>query len=232
MSGRLAGGLPEPVGVAVDLTLKGKAEPQRAYRVRFDALPAGVTAAHAVHPRRVRSGGAPAAASDDARRCRRHPRLPIREDVCRYLDFEPRNARRGRRQNPRSTRRRSRSPARTTFWQLAIEQRTSRAPRVIGDVYFAIKSVANSNGEIGWTSTRASTGRGYMTEAARAVLGSRSTRSACTGWSRGRLAQRRVGRAVQAPGHARGGALSSRHVVQGEWGDTSIYALLERDWRR
>ncbi len=33
MSERVADGLPEPVGARVELTLKGKSEPQLAYRV-------------------------------------------------------------------------------------------------------------------------------------------------------------------------------------------------------
>src|SRR3954452_18142188 len=91
-----------------------------------------------------------------------------REDVCRYLTFEPRTraevAERVARYSQALTLRGD-----GDFWQLAIE-RADRPGRVIGDLYFTIKSVANATGEIGWSLHPDFGGNGYMTEAATAVL--------------------------------------------------------------
>jgi RimJ/RimL family protein N-acetyltransferase len=152
-----------------------------------------------------------------------------REDVCRYLMFEPRS--------------REDVAARVTryataialqrdgdYWQLAIE-RASHPGRVIGDLYFTLKSIANATGEIGWTLHPDFGGHGYMTEAARAVL---------------RIAFAEIGlhrvMAELDPRNAGSVALCRRlgmreeaHFVEdlwfkGAWGDTAIYALLDREW--
>src|SRR4051794_8032141 len=91
-----------------------------------------------------------------------------REDVCRYLTFEPR----GLDEVQAKVTQYSHAIALRAdgdYWQLAIERRDAPG-RVIGDVYFTISSVANSTGEIGWSMHPDFGGRGYMTEAARAVL--------------------------------------------------------------
>jgi RimJ/RimL family protein N-acetyltransferase len=116
------------------------------------------------------------------------------------------------------------------FWQLAIE-RASDPGRVIGDVYFTIKSTANATCEIGWTLHPDHTGRGYMTEAAGAVL---------------KLAFSALGlhraSALLDPRNDASAALCSRlgmraeaHFVEdlwfkGAWGDTTIYSILDREW--
>ena len=91
-----------------------------------------------------------------------------RADVCRYLSFEPRT----REQVAEKVA--EYSVALTLngdgdFWQLAIERAGDRG-RVIGDVYFCVKSTANASAEIGWTLHPDHAGAGYMTEAAGAVL--------------------------------------------------------------
>ena len=94
-----------------------------------------------------------------------------REDVCRYLLFEPRTL-------EQVTAKVAEFGAATTlaadgdFLQLALElPATANAPaRVIGDSYFTIANAENSRGEIGWTMHPDFTGRGYAAEAARAVL--------------------------------------------------------------
>ncbi len=94
-----------------------------------------------------------------------------REDVCRYLLFEPRTredvAERVARHAEATT-----LAADGDYWQLAIElpATADTAARVIGDSYFTIASLENSRAEIGWTMHPDFTGRGYATEAARAVL--------------------------------------------------------------
>jgi RimJ/RimL family protein N-acetyltransferase len=94
-----------------------------------------------------------------------------REDVCRYLLFEPRTL-------EQVTAKVTEFSAATTlavdgdFLQLALElPATADAPaRVIGDSYFTIANAENSRGEIGWTMHPDFVGKGYASEAARAVL--------------------------------------------------------------
>ena len=90
------------------------------------------------------------------------------EDVCRYLMYEPRT----RDEVAEKVAKYSQAIALAgdgDYWQLAIE-RADAPGRVIGDLYFTIESVANSTAEIGWVLNPDHAGRGYMTEAARAVL--------------------------------------------------------------
>jgi RimJ/RimL family protein N-acetyltransferase len=152
-----------------------------------------------------------------------------RPDVCRYLPFEPRT-------RDEVAEKVAKYSAAVTlsgdgdFWQLAIE-RASDPGRVIGDVYFTIKDAANAGGEIGWTLHPDHTGVGYMTEAARAVL---------------QLAFNDLGlhraRAELDPRNDASAAVCRRlgmreegHFVEdewfkGAWGDTAIYAILDREW--
>jgi RimJ/RimL family protein N-acetyltransferase len=103
--------------------------------------------------------------------------------------------------------------------------------RVMGHVYFTIKSVANSTAEIGFALHPDFGGQGYMSEAASAVL---------------EIAFRELGlhrvMAELDPRNTRSVALCKRlgmreeaHFVEdlwskGEWGDTGIYAILDREW--
>src|SRR4051812_32277314 len=152
-----------------------------------------------------------------------------RPDVCRYLPFEPRT----RAEVAEKVAKYATALALNgdgDFWQLAIE-RSSVPGRVIGDLYFTIKSAADAAGEIGWTLHPDLTGEGYMTEAASALLD----------LAFGTLGLHRVS-AVLDPRNHRSAALCRRlgmraeaHFVEdtwfkGEWGDTAVYAVLDREW--
>jgi RimJ/RimL family protein N-acetyltransferase len=152
-----------------------------------------------------------------------------REDVCRYLSFEPRT------REEVAAKVAKYSTALTLggegdFWQLAVE-RADDPGRVIGDVYFTIKSTANSTGEIGWTLHPDHAGRGYMTEAASAVLD--------IAFSRLRLHRVRAELDPRNEGSVRLckrlGMRDEAYFVEdlwfkGAWGDTTIYAILDREW--
>jgi len=155
-----------------------------------------------------------------------------REDVVRYLLFEPRT-------RDEVAKRVSEFAAATTlaadgdYLQLALElPGTGEAPaRVIGDSYFKISSLENSRGEIGWSLHPDFAGKGYASEAARATLG---------------IAFDTIGlHRVQAeldPRNAASVALCTRlgmreeaHFVRdlwfkGEWADTGMYAILREEW--
>jgi RimJ/RimL family protein N-acetyltransferase len=152
-----------------------------------------------------------------------------RPDVCRYVPFEPRT------RDEVAEKVAKHSVAITLkedddYWQLAIA-RGDDPSRVIGDVYFTVKSTANATGEIGWTLHPDFTGQGYMTEAASAILEIAFTK----------LNLHRV-RAELDPRNTESVALCERlgmrreaYFVEdlwfkGEWGDTAIYALLDREW--
>lgn len=152
-----------------------------------------------------------------------------RPDVCRYLTFEPRT----REEVTDKVSLYAKAIAlrgEGDYWQIAIE-RASDAGRVIGDLYFSIKSAASATGVIGWTLHPDHTGQGYMTEAARALL-------------RIAFAEIQLHRVVADldPRNQTSIALCRRlgmrqeaHFVEdawskGEWIDTLIYAILEREW--
>jgi RimJ/RimL family protein N-acetyltransferase len=152
-----------------------------------------------------------------------------REDVCRYLPFEPRT----RDEVAGSVAKYSTATTlagENDFWRLAIE-RADQPDGVIGDVFFAIKSTADATAEIGWTLHPDHGGQGYMTEAAGAVLGI----------AFGDLGLHRVLAQLAPRNHTsvrlceRLGMRKEAHFVEdlwvkGQWGDTVIYAILEREW--
>jgi RimJ/RimL family protein N-acetyltransferase len=152
-----------------------------------------------------------------------------RADVCRYLPFEPRT----RRQVAEKVDQFAKAVVLRgdgDYWQLAIE-RTAHPGRVIGDVYFTIRSAADAAGEIGWTLHPEFTGRGYITEAAGAVLDV----------AFGAIRLHRV-RAVLDPRNRASAAVCRRlgmreeaHFAEdlwfkGAWGDTGVFAILDREW--
>jgi RimJ/RimL family protein N-acetyltransferase len=104
--------------------------------------------------------------------------------------------------------------------------------RVIGCIYFPLKSVDDETAEIGWALTKRYQGKGYAFEAAAAVL---------------ELAFETIGLhrvyAELDPRNAASIALCLRlgmreeaHFVEhmmfkGAWADTGVYGILEREWR-
>lgn len=102
---------------------------------------------------------------------------------------------------------------------------------VIGLIYFTISNVDDSTGEIGWALTRAYQGKGYATEASSAVLD----------LAFGELGLHRVYAELDPRNDAsvalclRLGMRHEAHFVEhmmfkGEWADTGIYGILEREW--
>jgi RimJ/RimL family protein N-acetyltransferase len=153
------------------------------------------------------------------------------EDVVRYELFEPRTreqvAERLAKYATSST-----LAADGDYLQLAVELPTTEGgPRVIGDSYFKLSSLENSRGEIGWTLHPDFMGRGYATEAARAMLA---------------VAFEQIGlhRVIAEldprndPSIAlclRLGMREEAHFVKdlwfkGDWGDTGMYAILREEW--
>jgi len=149
-----------------------------------------------------------------------------REDVCQYLLHEPRSREDVALWVPKYA-------AATTLavdgdW---IEPAIELDGRVIGHMYFTISSVENLGGEIGWTLHPDFFGRGYATEAARAILG----------LAFGELGLHRVHAELDPRNDAsialclRLGMREEAHfvkdmLVKGNWDDTGIYGLLAEEW--
>jgi RimJ/RimL family protein N-acetyltransferase len=157
-----------------------------------------------------------------------------REDVCRYLLFEPRSREQVAEKVDQHARA-VRLAADGDYLQLALELRDNQeAPgRLIGDSYFTIASTEHSRGEIGWTMHPEFTGRGYASEAARAVLG----------LAFDTLGLHRVFAELDPRNDAsialcrRLGMREEAYFVQdmmfkGDWADTGLYAILDEEWQR
>jgi RimJ/RimL family protein N-acetyltransferase len=155
-----------------------------------------------------------------------------REDVCRYLLFEPRTLEKVV-EKVDAFSRATTLAADGDFLQLAVElpETADARARVIGDSFFKLASVADSQGEIGWTMHPDFMGHGYASEAARTMLG---------------VAFEQIGLhrviANLDPRNTASIALCLRlgmreeaHFVRdmwfkGEWADTGIYAILRDEW--
>lgn len=152
-----------------------------------------------------------------------------REDVCRYLPYEPRT-------REEVAEKVARNAAELTlasegdYWQLAVE-RLDAPGCVIGDVFFALRSTDSAGGEIGWVQNPDHFGRGYMTEAAGAVLELAFT---AIGLHRV-IAQLSPLNTASVALCKRLGMREEAHFVENlwqgdEWGSTGIYAILAREW--
>lgn len=151
-----------------------------------------------------------------------------REDVCAMLLFEPRTRARVT-ELVRAHAEALSLAGDGDYLQIAVARREDGV--MLGDIYLAIKSVENLTAEIGWTFHPDHHGRGYATEAARAVLG----------LVFGRLGVHRV-IAEYDPRNAASIAVAERLGMRpealfrqdlwfkGEWADTGIHAILASEY--
>lgn len=120
------------------------------------------------------------------------------------------------------------------FLVLAVElpaTATDRA-RVIGDVDIQLKSAANAQASVGWAMHPDFQGKGYAAEAAGALL---DLAFETAGLHRV-YAELDPRNAASAALCVRLGMRHEAHFVdelffKGEWGDTDVYAVLDREWR-
>ena len=145
-----------------------------------------------------------------------------REDVCRWLYWGPRTREQVREVLDGLIDR----PAAAGPW-FAVEQLDT--PGLIGSV--SLQLGEHRQGELGFIFHPDHQGRGYATEAARAVL-----RVAFEDHELhrvyGRLEPRNVGsgRVLEKLGMRREALLLENEWVKGEWQSEAIYALLAREW--
>jgi RimJ/RimL family protein N-acetyltransferase len=104
--------------------------------------------------------------------------------------------------------------------------------QLVGDVSLQWESEEHKTAEIGFIFARAHHGRGYATEAARAMLALAFDR---LGFHRvvGRLEPRNTSsaRVLEKLGMRREAHLVENEWVKGEWQSELVYAMLEREWR-
>jgi len=115
------------------------------------------------------------------------------------------------------------------YIQFAIVLRET--DELVGELYFTVKSVENQNAEIGWTIAPPHQRRGYAAEAARRVLSlafdvMKLHRVSADLDPRNEASVRLCGTL---------GMRLEAHFVEdlwfkGAWGDTGIYAILDREW--
>jgi RimJ/RimL family protein N-acetyltransferase len=103
---------------------------------------------------------------------------------------------------------------------------------LVGDMTLFLRSVQYRQGEVGYILHPAHGGRGYATEATRALLWlgfeELGLHRIC-----GRLDARNAAsaRVLERVGMRREAHLVENEFVKGEWTDEFVYALLDREWR-
>jgi RimJ/RimL family protein N-acetyltransferase len=151
-------------------------------------------------------------------------------DVCRFLPYEARDRATVTAKIAEWGEHR-RVAAEGDYLQLAVERLEDA--RLLGDVYFSLRSTEHELAVIGWVLAPESRGRGYATEAATALLA-----LAFDGMGSHRvMAELDARNTASASVCARLGMRKEAHFVEdyrmkGEWSDTATYALLAREWRK
>lgn len=150
-------------------------------------------------------------------------------EVCRYLLYEARSREKVAEVLKRDAAA-TRLEAKDDYLQPAIRDEHGR---FAGTMYLNLVSLDDRTAEIGWILAPHAQGKGYATEAARLLLD----------LSFGELGLHRV-YAELDPRNAGSIAICTRlgmrheahhleHMwLKGEWTDTGLYAILEREWRR
>ena len=154
-----------------------------------------------------------------------HQSLP---EVARYTLYEPRT-----RAEVADWVARHRTPRRLErdgdYLQLAVERRSDG--RVIGDLYFSLRSAANATAELGWTLHPEAQGAGYATEGARALLGL-AFETLALHRVVAELDPRNVAsaRLCERLGMRHEAHLVENEWFKGEWTDEDDFALLRQEW--
>ncbi|WP_022902014.1 GNAT family N-acetyltransferase [Humibacter albus] len=104
--------------------------------------------------------------------------------------------------------------------------------RVIGDISLSVKSDRDAQVEIGWVFHPAVHGRGFATEAAKALLAvAFDELGAHRVYAELDAANEASARLCDILGMTREATLRERDHVDGDWHDVAIFGLLEREFR-
>jgi len=152
-----------------------------------------------------------------------------RDDVCRYLLFEPRDRDTvAAKVGEHSTHTRLEKDG--DYLQLAVERIADA--RVIGDMYITVKSAENSTIELGWTFHPDVHGQGYASECAAELL-RLSFEELDAHRVMAELDPRNSGsvRLCERLGMREEAHFREDLWFKGEWADTGVYAMLADEWR-
>jgi RimJ/RimL family protein N-acetyltransferase len=156
--------------------------------------------------------------------------IESRPDVMRYLYWEPRTPDEARASLDRRVRMTSLEDDAAGL-RLAVVRRDSA--QLIGDFSLRLRSREDRQGEIGFMFHPDHQGRGYATEAGRAVLGLgfetfglHRIFGSCDARNSGSA------RLMERLGMRLEGTLRETEYVKGVWCDELIYAVLADDWRK
>jgi ribosomal-protein-alanine N-acetyltransferase len=150
-------------------------------------------------------------------------------EVARYQDFGPRTAEESRDYLARAVRFAAAEPRRS--FDLAVVLRAEQ--RFIGRCGFGMSDEDGRQGMLWYTLHRDYWGRGYTTEAARALVtfGFQQVRLHRV-WADCDPANIGSVRVLEKLGMRREGHLRENLWIQGGWADSYIYAILDREWPR
>lgn len=150
-------------------------------------------------------------------------------EVCRYAPIEPATRAQISRRLEDDTYTRSALREDGDAWMLAVEEKATG--EMVGDVILFWRSTAHEQCEIGWTINPSSQGRGYATEAARALAGAAFSdmpvhritavideRNEASVKVARRLGMRQEARRVDC------------QWLKGEWVTLTEWAVLEHEW--
>ncbi|MDT4915756.1 MAG: hypothetical protein QOI15_560 [Pseudonocardiales bacterium] len=153
-----------------------------------------------------------------------------REDVCRYIPYEPRTREVLAERIADPARNRSTVEKEGDVAWLAVELRDTG--RVIGDVVLIWASEEHQCAEIGYVFNPDVHGNGYATEACRALLG-----LAFDGLKAHRVTARidarndASGAVLRRLGMRQEAVLVENEFFKGEWTDEIDFAILDHEWR-
>jgi len=151
-----------------------------------------------------------------------------REDVCRYLPFAPMTRKVLRARFAAGL---GRSEITAAGQALTLGVRLQATGALLGDVVLFFHSATHASGELGYVFAPEAAGYGYATEACRAVLD-----FAFAGLALHRVSARLDARNTSSARLAhRLGMRQEAHLIEdemfkGEWSDTVIFGMLDREW--
>jgi RimJ/RimL family protein N-acetyltransferase len=153
-----------------------------------------------------------------------------REDVCRYLPWEPMDLEQARSLLERRVERMRVEADGDGLFLAAVEAATGR---VIGEFMLRLTSVRSRQGEVGWSIHPDVQGRGLATEGAREMLRIGFAEVGLHRIMAEADARNPASLAVMARiGMRREAELIESELAKGEWATVVVCAVLEPEWRR
>jgi RimJ/RimL family protein N-acetyltransferase len=152
-----------------------------------------------------------------------------REDVCRYLPWEPMDREQAKAKLEQRLQQNHLDADGDPVVLVAVEQATGRS---VGELMLRLSSLASRQGEVGWSFHPDVQGRGLATEGAREVLrlgfeivGLHRIMAGCDSRNAASL------RVMERLGMRREAHFLENEFDKGEWAGEFVCAILEHEWR-